>query len=247
MTAVNESSHARNAANFHLFTEKCATLGAAYNPTNPLITLDALRAYYTGVKEFLGGINETEIAFNDATARRKEAFKGLNPFATRIVNALESGGARASKVKEARTQMNKFKGTRVTEPKAAPGEQTAERVSVSQLSYDNRTANFQKLVQIVLSERGYGPNEEALKPGTLTQKLALLTSTNEGLATFSASYSQELLKRDELLYHPEAGIVARATAIRKYIASVFGAGSPEAKLFEGIHFRTLSKQKPQVA
>ncbi|RYD71636.1 MAG: hypothetical protein EOP84_24560 [Verrucomicrobiaceae bacterium] len=165
-----------------------------------------------------------------------------------MVNTLESCGAPAHAVDTARNYLLKLRGERVKKPEPsssdAPAEEIQEQISVSQRSYDGRTANFRRLVELCQNNRDkYAPNEGDVSLPAIENRLQQLVDASQKVNETASVYSSTLVERDRLLYNDETGIVARMEAIRSYYKSAFGAGSAERKRLNGLSVRTLRNKR----
>ena len=240
MTSTSEQGHAKNVANLETLISFCTAYGTAYNPGNSNITLSGLNTLLGDARAALQAVSTTKSALTAATNARQIAFEPLGKLATRIINALDAAGANEKLVKDARTISNKIQGRRAsTKQKTADESEAAElkQISVSQQSFDMRTDNLSKLIDLLGTEPAYNPNEPELQITGLQATLANFKAVNTAVITAFTAYYNARINRDNILYVPIIGLTDRALDVKKYVKSVYGASSPQFEQVNGIAFR----------
>jgi hypothetical protein len=171
-----------------------------------------------------------------AIENRDIAFKPLSKLTTRIISAFAACKARAQAIDNAKTHASKIKGTRIgkkDEPTIDPNNPNAKvednSISVSQMSFDNRVNNFEKLIETLKAEPKYAPNETDLQVSSLETLLADLTAKNTAVKDSFEPLSNARIKRNEILYNEEKGLVQIAKDVKGYVKSVYGATSAKYK------------------
>ncbi|MDI6740135.1 MAG: hypothetical protein QME74_07205 [Candidatus Edwardsbacteria bacterium] len=138
-------------------------------------------------------------------------------------------------IKDAKTLVKKIKGggqVKIEEPA-----QAAKGKSSSQMSYDNRVANFKALAALLNGIPAYRPNEADLKVSALNAYLDALPGLGDAVNKAAAGLSKARTERDKLLYAKGAGAVDLGLKVKKYVKSVFGAASPEYKRVSKIELK----------
>ena len=244
MPAINETGHAKNLANFEDLIAFCASY-PTYNPASTALSVASLNTKLTDARTALNGVIAAQTTFNNAVNVRKTAFADLGPLVTRAVNALEAAGADAETVKDARTINRKLQGQRAakadTAPPAAPGDTppAVKKISASQQSYDQLMEHFAKLINLLTTIPAYAPNETDINLTALATKLGVLQTTNSAVSNTYTAWSNSRIAREETMYSPLTGLVLLATNVKKYIKSLFGAGSPQYEQVNNINFKTI--------
>jgi len=105
----------------------------------------------------------------------------------------------------------------------------AHHISVSQQSFNSLTENFAKFITLLESESTYTPNETHLKSSTLKTLLENMRTTNTTVIDTHVDLNSTRISRNDLLYKNKSSLVHTAQEVKKYIKSVFGALSPQAK------------------
>lgn len=243
MGSTSETGHAKNVANFEDLISYCVGYGAKYNPSKTSIKLEGLQQVHDKAKAAMTAVNATLPIYNQATGNREAAFKPLSTLATRIKSAFAASGATTQSIDNLRTVVRKLQGGRAgTKPDTPPvtagetTENTPKSISVSQMSYDYRIENLDKLIQLLQAESTYAPNETELKVTTLQALLTDLRTKNTAVINATMMLSNARINRNEALYNAPDSLTAIASDVKLYVKSVFGATSPQYKQISSIKF-----------
>ncbi|MFC3159646.1 hypothetical protein SAMN05443633_11327 [Chryseobacterium arachidis] len=238
--STSETGHAKNIANFQDLISFCKGYGTNYNPVKEELKIPNLEALYQNALLSLEDTYSKKISFNSATNQRAEAFKNLNPLATKIINALAVSETNPIMLNNAKSFNKKLQGTQKTKPQTTIAEEETEQVtksiSTSQQSYNSKINNFSNLIQVLMQSEAYNPNEEDLKVSSLQNKLLNIKDKNTALIIAYTEYSNARILRDQVLYHTTTGLFQTAKEIKQYVKSVFGATSPQYRQISGIQF-----------
>ncbi|MDX9848617.1 MAG: hypothetical protein RBT74_16670 [Tenuifilaceae bacterium] len=243
MSSTVETGHAKVVANFEKLIAVVSAFGASYNPTRDSIQLAALNAQLTAAKAAVAAVNAADPAYRNACNAREVAFEPLSKLITRVSSALKASGVPPQAHENALTFVRKLQGRRASrkltedELKAmeAQGE-TVTQASASQMSFDNRLDNLDKLIQLLASLSAYAPNEEELKVSSLTALYTQLQAVNTAAVTAEIPLRSTRIARNDLLYKADTGVVDTSTDVKTYVKSVFGPSSPQYKSVSGIKF-----------
>jgi hypothetical protein len=243
MASTSETGHAKNVANFEDLISFCTGYGATYNPSKASIKLPALNTLFTSAKNSLTAINTALPPSTNAINAREIVFKPLSKLITRVVNSVDASSVPKQVVADVKTIARKLQGKRasdklpVTIPNpAAPEEESPKSASASQMSFDSRIENMDKLIQLLATQPGYAPNETDVKVATLTTLLADMRTKNTGAINALTPLSNARIARNTLLYAIGTGLVDVAGEVKKYVKSVFGGTSPQYKQVSGLKF-----------
>lgn len=241
MASTSEVGHAKNVSNFHDLISFCQGYGANYNPSKASLKITELQALETAAQNSLSAIIPLRTAYNDAVNARIQAFNGLKPLATRLINALQTTDAAKEKIDDAKTFNKKIQGVRATatQTPVSPDSPTPTTISSSQQSYDQIIQHFAGLISVLESEPSYTPNETDLSIATLNDRLALITQKNQDISNAYTAVDNSRIARNSVLYTSTTSLVSTASEVKKYIKSVFGASSPEYKQVSGIKFTVI--------
>lgn len=232
------TGHVINVANFETLIAFCAGYKDAYQPGNPLISLDALRDKAKQAREILAECSKKRIAYENAVGARIEAFKDLKPLATRIISALSVSGVSSQTMESARSINRRIQGKRLRTRKSAE-EQGIKTISSSQLSYDTRISNLDSLIAFVSTHPEYQPHEPMLRPEGLRAFSVQMKTLYDAVGTCENPWYFARASRDNALYSPDDGLVRLAGLVKGYLKSVFGAADPAYAEINRLQFRTL--------
>ena len=243
MTNTSETGHAKNVTNLESLITSIIALETSYNPSRDSIKLPALQALLTASTESLNAVNIAQAAYSNAVAARKVAFEPFSKLITRVMNSLKASGASTQVVQSARTIVRKLQGRRASakiteeEKKALEAEgKEVNQISASQMSFDNRIENFDRLIMLLSSIPLYNPNEDELKVETLKALHNQLKEKNSEVILPIVQLSNSRMTRNKILYSENTGLVDVALDSKTYIKSIFGATSPQYKQISKLRF-----------
>lgn len=243
MTNTSETGHAKNVTNLESLITSIVALETSYNPSRDSIKLPALQALLTASKESLNAVNIAQATYSNAVAARKVAFESFGKLITRVMNSLKASGTSTQVVQSARTIVRKLQGRRASakiteeEKKALEAEgKEVNQISASQMSFDNRIENFDRLIMLLSSIPLYNPNEEELKVETLKALHNQLKEKNSEVILPIVQLSNSRMTRNKILYSENTGLVDVALDSKTYIKSIFGATSPQYKQISKLRF-----------
>ncbi len=246
MTSTSETGHAKNVANFDQMITAVTSFGTSYNPSRPELQLPALQTLATSARASLNGVNAALPAYKNAVAAREVKFEPLSKLATRLLNTVKSTATTEAVDDNVQALVHKIQGTKAT-PKlteeaktalATEGKSTKE-ISVSQMSYDSRLENLNKLTLQLSSIPEYKPNEPELQIATLQQLYTELSSLNVAVSTAETVLANARAARNEALYKSLSGMVDIAADVKTYIKAAFGTTSPQYKQVSKLEFNTI--------
>ena len=243
MTNTSETGHAKNVTNLESLITSIIALETSYNPSRDSIKLPALQALLTASTESLNAVNIAQATYSNAVAARKVAFEPFGKLITRVMNSLKASGASTQVVQSARTIVRKLQGRRASakiteeEKKALEAEgKEVNQISASQMSFDNRIENFDRLIMLLSSIPLYNPNEAELKVETLKALHNQLKEKNTEVILPIVQLSNSRIARNKILYSENTGLVDVALDSKTYIKSIFGATSPQYKQISKLRF-----------
>ena len=243
MASTSETGHAKNVTNLESLITSIIALGTTYNPSRDSIKLTALQTLLNASKESLNTVNIAQAAYSNAVAARKVAFEPFSKLITRVMNSLKASGASTQVVQSARTIVRKLQGRRASakiteeEKKALEAEgKEVNQISASQMSFDNRIENFDRLIMLLSSIPLYNPNEAELKVETLKALHNQLKEKNTEVILPIVQLSNSRIARNKILYSENTGLVDVDLDSKTYIKSIFGATSPQYKQISKLRF-----------
>lgn len=254
MTKQNETGHAKNVYNFETLTSYVTSYGADYNPSRTAIMHPQLLALLENGKSAINETNSAFSVYSRAIAAREEAFAPLNKYVTRVLNALKASASSSIIDESAHSLVRKIQGVRATAKKTdqekealkAEGKEVKE-ISSSQMSFDLRIDNTDKLISLLASIPEYAPNEHELSLASLTSYAKLLKEKNQEAIAATSLLNKARIVRDTILYSQNTGIVDISVDVKSYVKSVYGASSPQYKQLAALVFKgvkTIKNDKP---
>lgn len=243
MASTSETGHAKNVANFDFIITDVTSYGETYNPSKASLKIPALTTLSTTSKNAVNAVSVADLNLKLAKDARDAAFKPFSTLVTKIINALKATDTTVQVDETAQSLVRKLQGRRATPKKteeqkkvAADAGKEIVEISSSQMSYDSRIENFDKLIKLLTSVPQYTPNEKELKIETLIGVLNDLKAKNLAVTTAEVPLNNARIARNDILYKPNTGMVDVALDVKIYIKSVFGASSPQYKKISGIKF-----------
>jgi hypothetical protein len=240
--AIHETGHARNVEMFESMIAYITSLGAAYDPPSMSIDLATLTTKHTACKTAVENVTASVVPYKVAVNERETAYAPLKKLATQIINIFIAGGAPANAVEDARGYVRKIQGQRKSKPKVddpnTPEDESLQNHSASQQSYTQQVENFDALIALIESYSHYSPTEPALQISALKGLSAQLKLRNTAVAETRADLSVVRMARNDQLYHPDLGLVARANRSKNYVKGAFGSTSPQYKQIAAFNFKT---------
>lgn len=243
MSSTSETGHAKNVANYEKLIANITALGTLYNPSKASLKLPELNNQLAAAQASISTVNSSEPAYKNAVSARDVAFAPLSKLITRVNNALKASDTTTQVDESAMTLVRKLQGRRATpkmtdEQKKAAAEAGNEvtEISSSQMSFDSRLDNLDKLILLLSTVEAYIPNEEELTIAALTNLYNDLKAKNTDVITAEAPLINARIARNDVLYKANTGIVDTSVDVKTYIKSVFGATSPQYKTISGLKF-----------
>lgn len=243
MPSTSETGHAKNVANYEKLIANITAFGTSYNPSKASLKLPELNNQLSTAQECISIVNSSEPSYKNAVSARDVAFAPLSKLITRVNNALKASDTTTQVDESAMTLVRKLQGRRAT-PKmteeekkvvAEAGNEVTE-ISSSQMSFDSRLDNFDKLIKLLSSVEAYAPNEEELTVAALTSLYNDLKAMNTDVIIAEAPLTNARIARNDVLYKPGTGVVDTSVDVKTYVKSVFGATSPQYKTISGLKF-----------
>lgn len=240
--SMNEAGHSKNIANFANYISIVTTFGAIYNPPVTQIEITALQTSLTNFETIKGAVSPKTSAETLALNERQEIFERLSPLVTRVVNAAAVSAGDQLFSNNLRAIARKLQGRRaskkIADDSSTPGiDESKQSISASQMSFDNRIANFEELINLLTSSGKYNPNESDLKISALEAMLAELKAKSAAAVKAVNEARAARINRDQTLYNDTDGIIALTNLVKKYVKSLFGASSPQYKQLTALKFK----------
>jgi len=244
--SVSESGHAKNVANLGVMNSGIAVIGTSYKPSNPNIAADLLVTKKATCELAMKGVTSSNVIYQNAVTARNDEYHKMGVLTTRINNAFGACGATDAAEKNMASLKSKVEGERIkklpTPPLPKPGEpvpEPAKTNSVSQMGFDNRKSNFEKVIAFVAAEPKYTPNEPDLKVVALNLYVNSLAPLNDDVNDSLKVLQHNKELRNIEIYASTTGLVDLSRSVKKYVKSIEGANSPASKNMVKIRFTNL--------
>ena len=241
---MSETGHAKNAANFETVILALVALGAAYNPTQPLILLTALQNRLAATKAAMMAAASTATTKTLAVDARENAYRGIGKFSTALEKAVAVSVNDAAFTADLRTLTRQIKGERAGEkpvenPATPAVDESKNAHSVSHRSYNNIESNFGKVINLLEARPEYTTNEPEFQIAALKTRHALMQATNTAAKTAEIAADNDREIRDTLLYNDETGVLALIGLIKKYLDYAFGKDSAVYQQVNALKFKKV--------
>ena len=233
--SISEKGKAKTLANTGLLLTHIYAKGENYKPSNAKLLVPNLEAVSTKATQVQSELNFVQAPYSNAVLQRENIFLPLNRYISKLRKAYKAvDGLTEQQLENFMTVARKIKGARKTKKEK---DNTSEQHSVSQMSYDQRTNNMEKMVGILKATEGFNPNEEEFKVATVADMhknmLAKTKKVHETFVPFNNARSH----RDEVFYNSPDNMVDIFNAAKDYMLSILDAGSAEYKAVAKIRFR----------
>lgn len=246
MISTSEIGHAKNVSKLEELISSITSLGSAYNPSKKKLSITELQTLNSQGNEALKNVNDALGIYNTAVAARASAIAPLSKLIVRVMNSLKSTDASKQIIASADSYSKKIQGKRTSakltgEQKKSLAENGKEvkQKSSSQMSVDNRLDNFDKLINVLLNEKEYSPNETELKVASLKELHKSLKEKNTAVINALSALSKARSARNQLLYKEDTGLVAIANDVKLYVKSLFGSSDERYKKVSAIKFKAI--------
>ena len=243
MAHKNETGIPGNVANFDKLIAFVLGYGSDFQPTKGSIKINALQLVASNIKGALSTVNLVLPPHTNAVAARDVAFEPLSKLVTRLMNAVQATDAPKQVVDSAKSLGRKLHGKRAT-PKKTDEEKkmllaegkVVNEVSSSQMGFDDKLENLDKLINLLASIPFYDPNEADLKISALTAMYNDLKNKNAAVVAAKVPLSRARILRDAILYEDKTGLCDVASDVKAYVKSLYGATSRQYKQISKLKF-----------
>jgi hypothetical protein len=240
---MSTTGHAKNVANFETVTIILLALGTNYNPTQSLILLPALQTKLTEAQNALAAVDTAQAANAVAVDERADEFQGITALAVNIKRTAEVEVNDEAFTADLQSIVRRFYGGRageapVDDPTTPGIDESLNTHSVSSRDYDSLVSHFADLIALLKTKSGaYKPNDEEMKIAALETKLAALQAKNNAAKTAEITLGNAQDARDEILYHPDTGIIKLVKLIKTQLARKPGKSSAAYQQINALEFR----------
>jgi hypothetical protein len=202
--------------------------------------LTTLRAEATVLHNAVGNAKGD---WRTATLDRTTNTDTLASRASQAVAALESRGASAEKVEQARFYVRKLQGRRAGEkplddPSTPDIDESEKGISAAQTSNAAKISTFSELVDFLEAQVEYASVKNPELTITAMRNFAVSVSGKHDTSiTTATTLSSKRIERDKVFFDNEGSIVNRAKRLKKAVGAAYGFDSPEYKTINSISFQ----------
>ncbi len=247
MSSTSEKGYAKTVGNFEDLISACNGFGSKYVPSRKALETANLQTLHQSAVAAIKDVSTAKAAKIIAVNQRQLVFEPIKSLATKVINALIACAADKKMVADARTINRKLQGVRA--PKAAPppptnepaADESEKKISASQQSFDSLQAHFGDLLELILKEGKYKPNEAELQTASLSSSFSNLQTSNTNVINANTELSNKRINRDTVLYAEPDSLVDIALAVKVYVKSVFTVKSPQYKQISKLQFPKRKK------
>ena len=241
MASTSEKGHAKNIANANLLNTYIAQLGALYNPSNPKLQLSNLQNIYTTALAHQEAVNNAVAPYSLAVDNRENIFEPVSKKITKLRKAYKTTeGVTPAQIEDFMTIARKLKGIRKV--KNAPTTDTTEEQtqhSSSQMSYDQRTNNYDLLISQLQNTPNYNPNEAEYQIATLQTEKAQMLQATQGVANTFVPLNNARSIRNNSMYLSEDNLVDTFNKAKDYLFTILDSNSVQYKAIAKIKFKKV--------
>jgi hypothetical protein len=244
MASTSETGHYVNLENYKLIIEKITGFGSDYDPLTDKIKIPKMTTQWSDAntlhQNYIVSIEATRLPVNS----REDLFDVMTDRVKRSLNLYGSTNASPKSIQDAKGWADKITGNNIKVKKQADGTPDIKSVSTSQLSFTKRADNFKHLIEIYKSDTNYATSDTELTTASLLSLLDDINAANTIVAGLITEATLKRIARDESLYMIGTGIIDVSLACKKYVRSVYGAQSAQAKTVTSIYLKRFMKIKP---
>ena len=238
----SDSGHLGNLKSFDELLSTVKGFPVGYNPSKNEFQIKALEAKSAEGHNQLANLNVMMSVYKSAVEHRTEVYAPFQNLTTSIFNYIKSTDASYKAVDDVAQIIRKLKGQRagkkVTPPATGENTQESSQISVSQLSFNERLNNFDRLIRQLELIPQYVPNEINLSVAGLRDYYIRMNAANDALLKAENDISNARVSRNREFYDPQTGLVEIGKGDKLYIKAIFGASSPQYRQVSGISFKS---------
>ncbi len=243
MASTSEKGHAKNIANANLLNTYILQLGAIYNPSNPKLLLSNLQNSYTNSFSQQESINTLVAPYAIAVDYRENVFAPKSKKITKLRKVYKATeGVTPAQLEDFMTIARKLKGIRKVSKLPTTDTTVAQsQHSISQMSYDQRTNNYDLLISQLQNTPNYNPNEVEYQIATLQAEKAQMLQATQGVANTSVPLNNARSIRNNSMYLSEDNLVETFNKAKDYLFTILDSNSVQYKAIAKIKFKKVGQ------
>ncbi|HQU84929.1 MAG TPA: hypothetical protein PKY59_17450 [Pyrinomonadaceae bacterium] len=227
-----ETGHSKNVANFETVIIVLTALGTVYNPVQALIMLTALNTKLVKAKAALVTVADTRADRKVKVDTVEKGFAGFYAYAVNLKRAADVSVNDAAFTADLQSIVNKFsskgRDTGLPDDPATPDiDESRTARSTAERSRDKQLAHLADLIALLETKTdAYQSNDVEYTIEGAKDFLAARTAENNAAKTAHIVEDNAEAARDEVLYHPETGVLKLVKLIKTELARKPGKESP---------------------
>lgn len=239
MASTSEKGHAKNIANANLLNSQIAQLGAIYNPSNTKLLLTNLQNIYTTSFSQQGAVNNLVAPYSIAVDNREMLFAPVSKKVTKLRKVYKStDGVTQAQLEDFMTIARKLKGIRKTNNESTTNTtEEQNQHSTSQMSYDQRTNNYDLLISLFQNTPNYAPNETEFQVTTLQAEKAQMLQATQSVADTYIPLNNARSVRNNTMYLSQDNLVDTFNKAKDYLFTILDSSSVQYKAISKIKFK----------
>ena len=226
----SERTNAKNQENLHIANSIVASVGAGFNPTNPLIAKDALLEFEENFDQLTQSFLTALTVEQNAVDAQIAAFKPVSKRVTLIMKAVRAQGLETEFVEGLQSSVYRLNGVRIT--KKTPDEETpgagetSGKSSVSHRSYAGILENLRFIAAQLASKPAYNPNEPEFKSPAIAAWVESLGELRDTAIEAKIATRTVRNTRNSYVYNDTDGLLPRMTALKNYLGYILDKDDP---------------------
>lgn len=245
--STSEKTHAKNKENAHIINTIIASLGALYNPNNPLITSAAMLEFEENFGDLMQDINAAYADEQAKVGAQIAAFKLVPRRVNLIMKAAVGQGLEAGFMTNLRSTANRINSVRVdkktpdTSPGTPPEPDAKANISVSRRSYAGILESLGLLDEQLKANPDYNPNETDYKSAAVSAWVGSLRTLHNAALDAKTVTRTARNARNAYVYNLTTGIIARTKAIKAYVETILDRNDPRLRQLKKLRFVDYSR------
>lgn len=228
MSSTIETGHAKNIANANALIDLIQQVETSYVPTSAQIAKTNLQQLYTDAFQAQSVVNNLIAPYSKAVEVREKSFAEINPIITTVLKLYKvTDGVSKEDYERLVAISRKLKGEKKYVAKGTTEDPDKRTRSTSQMSYDQRTNNFEQFIALLENTPNYNPNEVAYKVAALkAHRTQMLADTNQVLTTHN-DLTTARTNRNLILYQNTANLVDTFNLAKAYFLAIVPNKTPQ--------------------
>lgn len=219
------------------FIAAATSYGPGYNTNIPIYEVSSLQQIRDTAYGLVTAVDTAETTYNYAVAFRMQEFADLSALSALVTSEMTMNGTTKETINQVRFLTRKLRGQRKVAKD--PNDPFANYNSASQMNYDNRAANFERLIMMAAADPNYDPVVGELKVSSLQIKLDALNTANNDVIVAKANLDAARMARNTHFNAPDTGLVAVFINAKNVVLTNFGRTSEEYKRVSGLAFKRI--------